>query len=137
MVIQSILCFILGATTVSFLLILVAPTIWRRCLFLAKQNILKEIPFSIEDMENEQRSFLASHIKEISKLEKKYSALQTQFALQKVQLDSAKEKLYDLSDMKNRCKELEDLLSDSNDQLEIEKNLVLSIKSSLNQELTP
>ncbi|AGF74780.1 hypothetical protein BAnh1_09070 [Bartonella australis AUST/NH1] len=94
MLIQSILSFILGVSVTAWLLVLVAPLIWRRALYFARQIVSAKIPLSLTEMQANKDFLCAQHAVELTHHKQKYDALQKKYAQQKIQLSRVKKQLY-------------------------------------------
>ncbi|CBI75973.1 conserved protein of unknown function [Bartonella clarridgeiae 73] len=94
MLIQSILFFILGVATISWLLVLVSPLIWRKVLHFAYQSVSAKIPLSLIEIQANYNFLCAQHAVELARHEQQYDSLQKKYAQQKIQLSQKKEQLY-------------------------------------------
>ncbi|MET3560426.1 chromosome segregation ATPase [Bartonella japonica] len=97
MLIQSLLFFILGVASISWLLVLVFPLIWRKALYFAHKFVSAQIPLSLTEMQANYDFLCAQHAVELARNEQKYDSLQKKYAQQKIQLSKIKEQLYKLS----------------------------------------
>ncbi|EJF81130.1 hypothetical protein [Bartonella doshiae] len=96
MLIQSLLFFILGVASTSWLLVLFSPLIWRRALHLAQKFVSAQIPLSHIEIQANYDFLCAQHAVELVRNEQKYKSLQKKYAQQKMQLGQATEQLYRL-----------------------------------------
>ncbi|WP_455473842.1 hypothetical protein [Bartonella sp. B30(2025)] len=96
MLIQSLLFFILGVASISWLLVLFSPLIWRRAVYFAHKFISAQIPSSVTEMKANYDFLLAQHAVERVRNEQKYDSLQEKYAQQKIQLSQTTEQLYRL-----------------------------------------
>lgn len=97
MLIQSLLFFILGVASISWLLVLFSPLIWRKALYFAHKFVSAQIPLSLTEIQANYDFLCAQHAVELARNEQKYDSLQKKYALQKIQLSKIKEQLYKLS----------------------------------------
>ncbi|WP_336276480.1 hypothetical protein [Bartonella sp. CB178] len=96
MFIQSFLFFILGVSSVCWLLVLFAPLIWRRATYFAHKFVSAQIPLSAAEMQASYDFLRAKHAVELVQNEQKYSSLQKKYSQQKIQLSQTTEQLYKL-----------------------------------------
>ncbi|EJF89234.1 hypothetical protein [Bartonella tamiae] len=108
MLIQSVLFFILGISVISLILILLAPVMWRRAVFIARKNLQSELPLSFEDIEHDINALRVYHAKEIARVQKNYDSLLESYTAQKIAYDEAKEQIYIYRDKKYQNDLLED-----------------------------
>lgn len=94
MLIQSILFFILGVASISWLLVLFAPLIWRKAIHFAHKDVSAQIPLSHTEIEANYDFLCAQHAIELAHNEQKYESLQKKYAQQKIQLGQIIEQLY-------------------------------------------
>ncbi|MBX4335125.1 hypothetical protein [Bartonella raoultii] len=94
MLIQSILFFILGVASISWLLVLLAPLIWRKAIHFAHKKVSAQIPLSRTEIEANYDFLCAQHALELAHNEQKYESLQKKYAQQKIQLGQIIEQLY-------------------------------------------
>ncbi|AQX27034.1 hypothetical protein [Bartonella sp. Raccoon60] len=93
MFIQSILFFILGIATISWLLVLISPLIWRKVLHFAYKSVSAKIPLSLIEIQANQNFLCAQHAVELARHAQKYDSLQKKYAQLKIQLSLQKEQL--------------------------------------------
>ncbi|WP_336279455.1 hypothetical protein [Bartonella sp. CB175] len=96
MLIQSLLFFILGIASISWLLVLFSPLIWRRAVYFARKFVSTQIPLSVTEMQANYDFLCAQHAVELVRNEQKYNSLQKKYAQQKIQLSQTTEKLHRL-----------------------------------------
>ncbi|GAA5097638.1 hypothetical protein [Bartonella acomydis] len=96
MFIQSLLFFILGVASTSWLLVLFAPLIWRRAVYFAHKGISAQIPLSLTEIQANYDFLCAQHAVKLAHNEQKYESLQKKYAQQKIQLSQATKQLYQL-----------------------------------------
>lgn len=70
-VIQSALIFILGVLVAVFVVILLGPSVWRRAVFLARRQIVAELPVSLAEIRADRDGLRAEHAVMVSKVEQK------------------------------------------------------------------
>lgn len=127
MLIQSILFFILGIAATALILILLAPAIWRRALYLARKAIAAELPLTLTEIEADRDFLRARHAVEIVKRDEKYNALFEKFGKEKCECDTLKEQLCHLSTVEQRARLAEEELADTKDELENEKHVAATL----------
>nr|WP_246054715.1 hypothetical protein [Bartonella massiliensis] len=96
MLIQSFLFFILGVASVSWLLMLLSPLIWRKAVHFAHKDICAQIPLSRAEIEANHDFLRAQHAVELAKNQQKYESLQKKYAQQKIQLNQVTNQFYRL-----------------------------------------
>ncbi|WP_144752827.1 MULTISPECIES: hypothetical protein [Bartonella] len=94
MLIQSFLFFILGVASISWLLVLLSPLIWRKAVHFAHKDICAQIPLSLTEIQANQDFIRAQHAVELAKNQQKYESLQKKYAQQKMYLSQVTEQLY-------------------------------------------
>lgn len=127
MLIQSVLFFILGIAATALVLILLAPLLWRRALYLARRAIASELPLTLKEIEADRDFLRARQAVEIVKRDEKYDGLFAKFTHQKLELDSLKEQIYRLANIEQHARLLEEKLSDTSDELANERHLVKTL----------
>lgn len=130
MLIQSVLFFILGIAATTLILILLAPAIWRRALYLARKALASEVPLSLTEIEADRDFLRAKQAVELVDRDEKIKLLEEQFDNQKRALDDAKEQLYRLSDAEHRANVLAEQLSDKSEELDNEKLVVEALENN-------
>ena len=130
MLIQSVLFFILGIAATTLVLILLAPAIWRRALYLARKQIAQGVPLSLTEIEADRDFLRAKQAVELVKRDEKFERLSEKYANQKRELDHAKEELWRLSGADERANLLSEQLADGQEELETEKQLVATLESN-------
>ncbi|WP_407965271.1 hypothetical protein [Bartonella sp. C271] len=93
MFIQSILFFILGIATISWLLVLISPLIWRKILHFAYQSVSAKIPLSLIEVQANHNFLCAQHAVELARHTQRYDSLQKKYAQLKIQLSPQQEQL--------------------------------------------
>lgn len=96
MLIQSFLFFILGVASISWLLVLLSPFIWRKAVYFAYKNVCAQIPLSLTEIQANHDFIRAKHAVELAKNQQKYESLQKKYAQQKIHLSQVKEQVYQL-----------------------------------------
>lgn len=96
MLIQSFLFFILGVASISWLLVLLSPFIWRKAVHFAYKDVCAQIPLSLTEIQANHDFIRAKHAVELAKNQQKYESLQKKYAQQKIHLSQAIEQLYRL-----------------------------------------
>lgn len=127
MLIQSVLFFILGIAATALVLILLAPPLWRRALYLARRDIAGELPLTLTEIEADRDFLRARQAIEIVKRDEKYNSLFESFTRQKLAFDTAKEQLQRLSDVENRLHATEEKLADTTNELKNEKHVAATL----------
>lgn len=130
MLIQSVLFFILGIAATTLVLILFAPAIWRRALYLARKALASEVPLSLTEIEADRDFLRAKQAVELVDRDEKFALLAEKFDNQKRALDEAKEQLYRLSDAEHRANVLAEQLSDKSEELDNEKLVVAALENN-------
>lgn len=130
MLIQSVLFFILGIAATTLVLILLAPAIWRRALYLAGKALASEVPLSLTEIEADRDFLRAKHAIELVDRDEKIARLAEKFDNQKRELDHAREELYRLSDAEHRATVLAEQLSDKSEELDNEKLVVETLENN-------
>ncbi len=96
MFIQSFLFFILGIASISWILVLLSPLIWRKAVHFAYKDVCAQIPLSLTEIQANHDFVRAKHAVELAKNQQKYESLQKKYIQQKIQLSQVKEQLYQL-----------------------------------------
>lgn len=96
MLIQSFLFFILGVASISWLLVLLSPFIWRKAVHFAYKDVCAQIPLSLTEIQANHDFIRAKHAVELAKNQQKYESLQKKYAQQKIHLSQVIEQLYRL-----------------------------------------
>lgn len=130
MLIQSVLFFILGVAATTLVLILLAPAIWRRALYLAHKVLASEVPLSLTEIEADRDFLRARHAVELVDRDEKFARLAEKFDNQKRELDHVKEQLFRLSDAEHRATALAEQLSEKSEELDNEKCVVETFKKN-------
>lgn len=133
MLIQSILFFILGVAITSWLMVLVAPLIWRRALHFAHKFVSTQIPLSLAEIQANQDFLCAQHAVELVRHEQKYNSLQEKHAQQKIQLSKMKEQFYQLLShtqrITNPLQTTEETTGESNKNIIAQKTFITEMKA--------
>ncbi|WP_295896863.1 hypothetical protein [uncultured Bartonella sp.] len=130
MLIQSVLFFILGVAATTLVLILLAPAIWRRALYLARKVLASEVPMSLTEIEADRDFLRARHAVELVDRDEKFARLAEKFDNQKREFDHVKEQLFRLSDAEHRATALAEQLSEKSEELDNEKCVVETFKKN-------
>ncbi|WP_455480438.1 hypothetical protein V3564_04690 [Bartonella sp. B12(2025)] len=96
MLIQSLLFFILGVASTSWLLVIFAPLIWRKAVHFAHKYVSAQIPLSHTEIQANYDFLCAQYAVKLAQNEQKYDSLQKKYAQQKIQLGQITEQLYQL-----------------------------------------
>jgi|GEM_PF-4867531 len=105
--IQSILFFILGAATISFFMLLLAPFIWRRACQLAQQVVRMEIPLSLNEVEAEYDFARAFHAVEMCRIQQQGERAKTKEMIARLALDKAQAQICYLSPFEEEVNSLQ------------------------------
>ncbi|WP_297323005.1 hypothetical protein [uncultured Bartonella sp.] len=127
MLIQSVLFFILGIAATALVLVLLAPALWRRAIYLARKAIASDLPLTLDEIEADRDFLRARQAVEIVKRDEKYDGLLAKFAHQKLELDSLKEQIYQLANIEQHARLLDEKLADTSDELANERRLVKTL----------
>lgn len=84
--IQFALFFLLGLLCATFIVGLVAPSIWQRAATLTRRRVEAELPLTLTEIHAQQDGLRATHAVEIRKLEMQLKALAHENAQQKITL---------------------------------------------------
>ncbi|PYE87070.1 hypothetical protein [Phyllobacterium leguminum] len=104
--IESALFFILGFLSATFLVALIAPSIWRRAELLTKRRIETEVPLTLNEIGADKDALRAEHAMAVRKLEMRLRALGEKHAEQKLEFAVNYEKLRRLSQVEREVREL-------------------------------
>ncbi|WP_273759285.1 hypothetical protein [Bartonella sp. ML70XJBT.G] len=118
MLIQSLLFFILGVSSTAWLLVLLAPLIWRKAVHFAQKSVSAQIPLSLTEVQANYDFLCAQHAVELARNEQKYEFLQKKYAQQKIQLSQTTEQLY------RSCLPTQNRSSSSKEAITTKQNLV-------------
>jgi len=94
--IQSILIFALGFLAAVLLALMVAPTIWRRAVYLTRKRIEAALPLSINELNAEKDKLRAEHALAVRRVEMQVRALREEGAQQKIFIEEQGGKLHGL-----------------------------------------
>jgi len=114
--IQSILFFVLGAAAISFFMLLLAPFIWRRALYLARQAIRMEIPLSLNEVEADYDFARAAHAIEICRHEEQVAHAQKQAMTARLALDMAQAEICYLAPFEKEAEALQQTIIQMRDK---------------------
>lgn len=102
--VQSVLGFILGFAAAVFILILCAPPLWRRALFLAQKVVRTELPLSLKEVEADRDFLRARHAVAVCRLQEELDKEREDDQARKLALSRARERLHDVDRLEARCK---------------------------------
>lgn len=91
--VQSILFFVLGFLTAGFLVLLVAPAVWRRTVSVTRQRVEAKLPMSPEEIRAARDSLRAEHAMALRKVEVQLKSSQEKVLAQAVELSRNREAL--------------------------------------------
>jgi len=91
--VQSVLGFILGFAAAVFILILGAPLIWRRALFLAQKVVRTELPLSLKEIEADRDFLRARQAVIVCRLQEELAREKQEDHGRKLALSRAREQL--------------------------------------------
>ncbi|KAA6405826.1 hypothetical protein [Candidatus Tokpelaia sp.] len=97
--VQSVLGFILGFAAAVFVLILCAPIIWRRALFLAQKVVRTELPLSLKEVEADRDFLRARHAVIVCRLQEELAQERREDYARKLALSQARERLQQIDAM--------------------------------------
>ncbi|GAA4662191.1 hypothetical protein [Bartonella pachyuromydis] len=117
MLIQSLLFFILGVASTAWILVLLAPLIWRKAVYFAHKNVAAQIPSSHTEIQANYDFLCAQYAMKLAYNEQKYEFLQKKYMQQKIQLSQTTEKLYQL------CFPKQNISSPSKEAITTKQNL--------------
>ena len=84
--VQSILFFVLGFLTAGFLVLLVAPAVWRRTVSVTRQRVEAKLPMTLEEIRADKDSLRAEHAMALRKVEVQLKTSQEKALSQAVEL---------------------------------------------------
>jgi|GEM_PF-1036896 len=102
--VQSVLGFILGFAAAVFVLILCAPIIWRRALFLAQKVVRTELPLSLKEVEADRDFLRARHAVIVCRLQEELAQERQEDYARKLALSQARERLQQIDAMEAQDK---------------------------------
>lgn len=91
--VQSILFFVLGFLTAGFLVLLIAPAVWRRTVSVTRQRVEAKLPMTPEEIRAGKDSLRAEHAMAVRKVEVQLKAAQEKVLAQAVELSRNREAL--------------------------------------------
>lgn len=94
--IQSVLIFTLGFLAAVLFALMVAPTIWRRAVYLTRKRIEAALPLSVNELNAEKDKLRAEHALAVRRVEMQVRALREEGARQKIFIEEQGDKLRDL-----------------------------------------
>lgn len=103
MAIQAALFFILGIAVTSFILILIAPFVWRRMMFFTRKLWRARLPTSIKEAEADKNFLRAQHAVQIARQKERYKLLQRINDEQQRQLERNHQQLQRLSEVEGQA----------------------------------
>lgn len=89
--VQSILFFVLGFLTAGFLMLLVAPAVWRRAVSMTRRRVEAKLPMTLEEIRADKDSLRAEHAMALRKVEVQLKAAQEKLLSQAIELSRARE----------------------------------------------
>ncbi len=89
--VQSVLFFILGFLTATFLAVLIGPAVWRRAVVLTRRRIEAAAPLTLAEMQADKDRIRAGYALSARRLEMEVRALKERVAAQMVELGRAGE----------------------------------------------
>lgn len=113
MIVQSVLFFILGVVTTAFIVMLLAPVVWRRAMALSYKVARAQVPLFLTEVEADRDFLRAQHAVDLCSLEEKLKAEQDTHLQRRIRLDSAQERIHALASFEPLCAELKSKLEKS------------------------
>lgn len=89
--VQSILFFVLGFLTAGFLVLLVAPSVWRRAVSVTRQRVQAKLPMTLDEIRADKDSLRAEHAMALRKVEVQLKASQEKVLAQAIELSRHRE----------------------------------------------
>lgn len=89
--VQSILFFVLGFLTAGFLVLLVAPSVWRRTVSVTRQRVEAKLPMTLDEIRADKDSLRAEHAMALRKVEVQLKASQEKVLAQAIELSRNRE----------------------------------------------
>lgn len=89
--VQSILFFVLGFLTAGFLVLLIAPAVWRRAVSMTRRRVEAKLPMTLEEIRADKDSLRAEHAMALRKVEVQLKASQEKLLAQAIELSRARE----------------------------------------------
>lgn len=124
MVIQAALFFILGIAVITFVLILIAPFVWRRMMFFARKIWRARLPASIREVEADKNFLRAQHAVQMARQEERYKLLQRINDEQQRQLDRNQQQLQRLNEIEGQTDSMHKQVLGYKDMLQAEQEKV-------------
>lgn len=97
-VIQSILFFVLGFLSATFLALMIAPAVWRRAVALTRRRIEATVPMTLNEIQAEKDRMRAEYAMTIRRLEMNVQAQKEKAAAQVVEINRQREEIKLLAD---------------------------------------
>ena len=89
--VQSILFFVLGFLTAGFVVLLIAPSVWRRAVSVTRQRVEAKLPLTLDEIRADKDSLRAEHAMALRKVEVQLKASQEKLLTQAVELSRSRE----------------------------------------------
>lgn len=89
--VQSILFFVLGFLTAGFLVLLIAPSVWRRAVSVTRQRVEAKLPMTLDEIRADKDSLRAEHAMALRKVEVQLKSAQEKLLSQAVELSRSRE----------------------------------------------
>lgn len=89
--VQSILFFVLGFLTAGFVVLLIAPSVWRRAVSVTRQRVEAKLPMTLDEIRADKDSLRAEHAMALRKVEVKLKSSQEKLLTQAVELSRSRE----------------------------------------------
>ncbi len=109
--IQSALIFILGVLVAVFVVVLLAPSVWRRAFFLARRQIHAELPVTLAEIRADRDGLRAEHAVIASKLEQQLKLEREKSAHQLIEIGQQHDELKRFATLESDMVELRETLS--------------------------
>jgi len=89
--VQSILFFVLGFLTAGFMVLLIAPSVWRRAVSVTRQRVEAKLPMTLDEIRADKDSLRAEHAMALRKVEVQLKSAQEKLLTQAVELSRSRE----------------------------------------------
>lgn len=89
--VQSILFFVLGFLTAGFVVLLIAPSVWRRAVSVTRQRVEAKLPMTLDEIRADKDSLRAEHAMALRKVEVQLKSAQEKLLTQAVELSRSRE----------------------------------------------
>lgn len=89
--VQSILFFVLGFLTAGFVVLLIAPSVWRRAVSVTRQRVEAKLPMTLDEIRADKDSLRAEHAMALRKVEVQLKSSQEKLLTQAVELSRSRE----------------------------------------------